>query len=192
MKKEILSLFPTPVGIYEIDIDCNEIYDKLLQFKANPHGLLDGSLSSYAEDQNILYNLTSLHKKIQICIDDYTKTTGLQSLIITGSWYNQMNLGCKVNLHRHEGSVVSGVFYVKAHNSVPLKFKSPLLPHKMNDLYDRMDCAFSSFGIHLQPKTGSLIVFPSWIEHETDNETGERCVISFNTLYKNLFFPHFT
>lgn len=192
MKKEILSLFPTPVGVYELDADCNEIYNKLSEFKANPHGLLDGSKSSYGEDGNILYEMTILHQKIQNCIDNYTETTGLQSLIVTSSWYNEMNLGCKVNLHRHEGSVVSGAFYVKAHNTVPLKFKNPLLPYKMNDLYDRMDCVFSSFGIHLQPKTGTLILFPSWIEHETDNETGERCVISFNTLYKDLFLSHFT
>ena len=26
-----------------------------------------------------------------------------------------------------------------------------------------------------------------WLEHETDAECGERCVISFNTLYKAMF-----
>jgi hypothetical protein len=36
----------------------------------------------------------------------------------------------------------------------------------------------------LTPISGQLVLFPSWLEHETAPECGERVVISFNTFYK--------
>jgi uncharacterized protein (TIGR02466 family) len=193
MSKNIMGVFPTPVGIYEINYDCQIIYENLKSFSTSPHGLLENSQSSYGQESNVLYDLrmSRLHESIQFCLDDYTSNIGLQPLVVTGSWYNKMDLGSKVNLHRHEGSVVSGVFYVLAENASPIKFKNPLYPYKMNDLYDNIDSEFSTFGIQLIPKTGNLILFPSWLEHETNEESGKRCVISFNTLYKSIFFPNF-
>ena len=114
MNKEVISLFPTPVGIYQIDIDLGLVYKNLSKFKTGPHGLLEDSNSSYDQDSSVLYDedFKDLHMKIQTCLDDYVSIVQLQPLVVTGSWYNEMNVGCKVNLHRHEGSVVSGAFYV--------------------------------------------------------------------------------
>jgi uncharacterized protein (TIGR02466 family) len=190
MNKEVISLFPTPVGIYQIDIDLGLVYKNLSKFKTGPHGLLEDSNSSYDQDSSVLYDedFKDLHMKIQTCLDDYVSIVQLQPLVVTGSWYNEMNVGCKVNLHRHEGSVVSGAFYVNTKDAVPLRFKNPLLPYKMNDLHEGMSCQFSSPGVQLPPESGNLVLFPSWLEHETDAEVGTRCVISFNTLYKRMFF----
>lgn len=190
MNKDIIRLFPTPVGIYQINIDLNSVYKKLNKFKTIPHGLLDNSNSSYGQESNILYDeeFYELKTQIDLCIDDYTTTVQLQPLVVTGSWYNKMDKECKVNLHRHEGSVISGVFYVNVDNATPLIFKNPLQPYKMNDLHEGMNSEFSSPGVQIPPETGNLILFPSWLEHETNKETGIRCVISFNTLYKSMFF----
>lgn len=187
---EVVGLFPTPVGIYELDVDVDQIYEKILTFTSRPHGLLDQSKSSFEEDGSILYDpdLKDLREQIDICIQDYTDQVCLQPIMITGSWYNQMERGCRVNLHRHEGSVVSGAFYLDVdEDTVPLRFRSPLSPYKMNDLYERFDSQFASVGVMMPPKKGTLLLFPSWLEHETDPEEGSRCVISFNTLYKRLF-----
>ena len=53
----------------------------------------------------------------------------------------------------------------------------------MNDMYARMDNQYASTGIMLKPAKGQLVLFPSWIEHETDPEQSDRCLISFNTFY---------
>lgn len=190
MNKEIVRLFPTPVGIYQLNIDLESLYERLKKFKTEPHGLLDDSKSSYNQDVSILYDedFVDLHEQIQFCLEDYTNNIRLQPLVVTGSWYNEMEDGCKVNLHRHEGSVISGAFYIKIDNAVPLRFKNPLLPYKMNDLHTSTDSEFSSPGVQFPPESGNLVLFPSWLEHETDNETGKRCVLSFNTLYKRMFF----
>ncbi|NDB30341.1 hypothetical protein EB155_11520 [archaeon] len=191
MNGEVVGLFPTPVGIYEIDIDLDLVKKKILTFTTQPHGLLDDSQSSFENDGSILYDpdLNFLKEKIESCIDDYVQNVCLQPIVITGSWYNQMKIGCRVNLHRHEGSVVSGAFYVDVDDdTVPLRFKSPLQPYKMNDLHERFENQYASVGVMLPPKKGTLLLFPSWLEHETDSETGTRCVISFNTLYRRLFY----
>lgn len=191
MNGEVVGFFPTPVGMYELDIDTVEVEETISGFKSRPHVLLDQSKSSFEEDGSILYDSSLIHlrEKIDHCLAHYTDQVGLQPLIITGSWYNQMERGCKVNLHRHEGSVVSGAFYVDVdENTVPLRFRSPLQPYKMNDLHEKFDNQFASVGMMLPPQKGMLLLFPSWLEHETDPEQGNRCVISFNTLYRRLFY----
>jgi len=153
--------------------------------------LLEDSHSSFGQDSNILNDpdLASLRSELLKCIKDYTDTTCLQELEITGSWYNEMKIGDKVTLHRHEGSVLSGAFYVKVdENSVPIRFHNPLKPYKMNDLYENFNSQYASTAVQIAPQSGSLLLFPSWLEHQTDSEMGERCVISFNTLYKSMFF----
>lgn len=190
MSENVVPLFPTPVGAYEIDVDLDFVYKKITEYTSAPHFLLEDSDSSFGQDSNILQDpyLADLRLKLLECIKDYTDTTCLQELEITGAWYNQMRKGDKVTLHRHEGSVLSGAFYVRTdENTVPLRFQSPLKPYKMNDLYENFNSQYASSGVQINVQPGNLLLFPSWLEHETDAECGERCVISFNTLYKSMF-----
>ena len=87
MSKNIMGVFPTPVGIYEINYDCQIIYENLKSFSTSPHGLLENSQSSYGQESNVLYDLrmSRLHESIQFCLDDYTSNIGLQPLVVTGS-----------------------------------------------------------------------------------------------------------
>jgi len=190
MSENVVPLFPTPVGAYEIDIDLDFVYKKITEYTSAPHFLLEESDSSFGQDSNILHDpdLAYLRLKLLECIKDYTDTTCLQELEITGAWYNQMRKGDKVTLHRHEGSVLSGAFYVRTdEDTVPLRFQNPLKPYKMNDLYDNFNSQYASSGVQINVESGTLLLFPSWLEHETGAEKGERCVISFNTLYKAMF-----
>lgn len=187
MKKQKLDLFPTLVVVYDLSfLDLMLIYKNVSEIYSGPHGLIDNSNSSYGHDFSILYqdNLEFVKNKIDECILDYVNTSGLQPISITGSWYSKMELGCRLHAHRHEGSVISGVLYVDVdNNSVPLILKSPLMPYKMNDLYEKFDNPYASSGLSLKPTKGSLVLFPSWLEHETHPEEGTRCIISFNTFY---------
>ena len=128
--------------------------------------------------------LKFLKEELDNCLQEYTQSVGLQYVEIIRSWFNTMSTGKRIKLHRHEGSVISGAFYLKVDdNSVPLKFKSPVLPSKMIDIYTRPTQYACPF-FELKPTIGQLVLFPSWLEHETDAECGERVVISFNTFYK--------
>jgi uncharacterized protein (TIGR02466 family) len=187
---ELASIFPTIVGVYKIDIDFDLVYEILKKYKSEEHILLENSKSSWNQNSNILFdeNLDYLREKIEEYLEKYSSSIGIKPLHIVESWYNEMKKGTKIITHRHEGSVVSGAFYIRAnHESVPLRFMSPLRPYKMNELYERNDTEYSTSGVQFKPEIGTLLLFPSWLEHETDPEVGTRCVISFNTLYKCLF-----
>jgi len=188
---ELLPAFPTPIGIYHIDANYDDILGVVKKYTSSPNDLLEDSKSSFDQNTNLLLDsdLLFLRKEILTHVNHYTNSTGLQELEIAGSWYNKMELGKKVKQHRHEGSVISGAFYIDVdEETVPILFHSPLKPYKMNDLYERFDNQYASSGIKLNPKLGTLFLFPSWLEHETDAEVSSRCVISFNTFYKSMFF----
>tara|TARA_R100000773_G_scaffold37527_1_gene32609 strand:+ start:53 stop:637 length:585 start_codon:yes stop_codon:yes gene_type:complete len=189
MKKppEHLDLFPIPVGKYDLSfLDLDKISEIIKQVKVEPHDLLGDSDSSYGTEFSILYydQLKFLKEEVDNCLQEYTQRVGLEEVDIIRSWYNNMSTGKSIKLHRHEGSVISGAFYLKVNdNSVPLRFKSPVLPSKMIDMFitpTQYACPY----FDLKPTIGQLVLFPSWLEHETAAECGERMVISFNTFYK--------
>lgn len=184
---EHLDLFSTPVSKYDLSfLDLDKIFKIIKQVKVVPHDLLGESDSSYGSEFTILYDdqLKVLKEELDNCLQDYTQRVGLQDVEIVRSWYNNMKTGERIKLHRHEGSVVSGVFYTKVDDkSVPLKFRSPILSHKMIDMYitpTQYGCPF----FDNKPTNGQVILFPGWLEHEAEPECGERVVISFNTFYK--------
>ena len=184
---EHLDLFPTPVSKYNLSfLDLDKIFKIIKQIRVEPHGLIGNSDSSYNSEFTILYDdqLSFLKKQLDSCLQEYTNRVGLQDVEITNSWFNNMTTGKGVKIHRHEGSVISGAFYIKVdYNSVPLRFKSPLYPYQMISIF-KTPTQYVCPDYDLKPINGQLVLFPSWLEHETDAECGERVVISFNTFYK--------
>ena len=182
-----LNVFPTPIGVYELGVDLDLVKEVLDEYESAPFGVIEGSQSSYHLGSSVLHdpNLRFLKDKINASIEDYRKVTCLEPLVINLSWYNLMDIGRRVKLHRHEASVISGAFYVDLDGySSPIRFKNPLLPYKMNELFENMNSEYANTGVVLTPKKSTLLLFPSWLEHETFPEDGKRCVISFNTFHK--------
>jgi uncharacterized protein (TIGR02466 family) len=87
--------------------------------------------------------------------------------------------------HRHENSEVSGVYYPKADaQSAALTLHSPLEPLQMASRHElfKPGSQWSETERLMPPRTGNLILFPSWLEHavEVQREFGERIAISVN------------
>ena len=153
-------------------------------YQISSHELLNGSKSSYGlTDDKFLYDkrLKSLLEEIYSKLDDYTREISLMPVDISSSWFNEMDDGGNVKLHRHEGSVISGALYFNlSNNPSPISFKNPLIPYKMMELYT----GNSNYHQTIDVFEGLLILFPSWLEHETLPQSGKRCVISFNTIHQ--------
>ena len=183
---EHLDLFPTPVSKYDLSfLDLDKIFKIIKQVKVEPHNLIGNSDSSYGSEFSILYDqLNFLKEELENCLQEYTQRVGLKDVEIVNSWFNNMTTGKSIKIHRHEGSVISGAFYIKVDDkSVPLRFKSPLYPYQMLSIF-KTPTQYVCPDYDLKPTNGQLVLFPSWLEHETDAECGERVVISFNTFYK--------
>ena len=105
-------------------------------------------------------------------------------------WVNINGKGDFNLVHDHKGligeTLWSGVFYVDVpKNSGSIMFMDPrigLMSDANHMLYD------GTYGFELQPQSGQLILFPSWLRHYVlpNNQSLERISIAFNVNGKPL------
>jgi hypothetical protein len=87
---------------------------------------------------------------------------------------NHTNIG----LHQHQGSLISGVFYVYC-NSGQLRLHDPRVnaqrgyPNSLQDYFKPKV---------IEPKTGDIVIFPSFLQHEVANNTSKepRIILPFD------------
>lgn len=134
---------------------------KILQStQTREHGLVGDGISSYNYGMPILEYPELIGLKT--IIQKYLKEYHPKPLKIINSWFNTMNVGDELKIHKHEESIVSGAFYINVgDNSVPLIFSTE----------------------QVKSKNGLLVLFPSEMEHYTEPEREQRTVMSFNTEY---------
>lgn len=189
-KYDAYGLFPSLVMVF--DLSDNEHMPTVLHVvektKTHAHRIMHNSESTYDESMgNNWLDLPALAKfreTCMLCVKEFTRTYGLADLQITNSWMNRVGVGGAVKPHRHEMSVVSAAFYpVADEGSVGLTLKSPLLPLRMNE-FNLQETLYNSYDQKMPCKAGTLILFPSWLEHFTEENTTEnRVTVSFNTTY---------
>jgi uncharacterized protein (TIGR02466 family) len=81
--------------------------------------------------------------------------------------------------HSHPMSTISGTYYIRANEFAGnLIFHDPN-PHTNMTVFNTNNRNLALFGI--KPKKGLLVLFPSWLEHESLPSPERR-------LYKNKFF----
>tara|TARA_B100001094_G_C17922456_1_gene666614 strand:- start:172 stop:750 length:579 start_codon:yes stop_codon:yes gene_type:complete len=186
IRKKELDLFSTPVSLYDLsDLNLESIAEYVESVDKEEFHLLDIGKSDYKLNPHFLNHpdLLELKESIENCIDDYSIRMGITPLKISGSWSNITDVGGRLELHRHECSIVSGVFYPQVNIPVtPLLLKNPIWQYKMSEEYDfTIQSQYPSFFDLIHISSGMLVLFPSWLEHKTDKEIGRRLCISFNT-----------
>ena len=191
MNTEIISLFPTLVMAVHDFItkdQCNDIveYCKSKNLKANT--VFIGDAVSSHEGEGLITDLFDISLNVKSCenifnhtehlIQNYTQECGYHGTHIVNSWINIQKKGSVLIEHAHPQSSVSGVLYLKVDElSSNLFFKTPnpFVYYSMMTQKHKIETVV--------PKTGSLILFPSWLVHgsnQTENQSEERIVLSFN------------
>ena len=188
IRKEELNLFPTPISLYDLshldmDIISNVIEDTPKdKFKLIDNGKTDFNTNSFILNHPDLFDLKD---SIEECLYDYSMRLGTANIVIYNSRSSITEIGGRLELHRHEGFVVSGVFYPKVDVPLsPLVVRSPILQNQMFEIYSsKIDAQYKQHHNNIFPHSGMLVLFPSWLEHKTDVEIGRRTIISFNGTY---------
>tara|TARA_B100001029_G_scaffold48958_1_gene39019 strand:- start:78 stop:677 length:600 start_codon:yes stop_codon:yes gene_type:complete len=188
IQKEELDLFPTPVSLYDLShLDIDVITEVIENTPKEEFYLVDGGKTDFNVDCYILDdpNLINLRTSIEDCLDDYSIRLGVDNIVIQNSWSSITEVGGRLELHRHEGCVVSGVFYPKLNEPIsPLIVKSPISQNQMFEIYNPESNVQNRHHYNtIVPQSGMLVLFPSWLEHKTDVEVGRRNIISFNGIY---------
>jgi uncharacterized protein (TIGR02466 family) len=97
------------------------------------------------------------------------------------SWVNLHDRGGFNFLHMHEGSLLSGSFYLEVPaGSGALTFRDPR-PGVLHSMI-KGSVPNGHADIHLTPSTGLLVLFPCWMEHYVEPHEGDepRICIAFN------------
>tara|TARA_B100001564_G_scaffold212300_1_gene178622 strand:- start:3650 stop:4210 length:561 start_codon:yes stop_codon:yes gene_type:complete len=136
---------------------------------------------------------THLHEKeeysffydwVNACLENYYHTYRLntEGLRVNLSW---ANVSPKMNEHRphvHPNSWLSGIYYCTP-NTPPTYFDTPL-PHSRHGIVVQSESKLAQNVWQCPSDIGTLILFPSWLEHFTMPSTysGTRMTISINVM----------
>jgi uncharacterized protein (TIGR02466 family) len=190
-------LFPTPVFKYEnflTEDECSQVVSSLDDTYFYKYAALTGEAKTsftnvevhFSEiakcDNNIIEKIT---QQFDLAIFEYCHTTGYAPSKLSNVWFSKQYKGSRLIRHSHGGSVLSGVLYLKVdENSSDIFFYSPNPFTHYSTVTKNTE--YTEPKVRFKPKVGDVLVFPSWLEHGSDesiNNSDERVILSFNTVY---------
>jgi uncharacterized protein (TIGR02466 family) len=127
---------------------------------------------------------SSLNHEIRAACNGALREMGQEKLAFSlQSWINMHDRGGFNFLHMHEGSLLSGTFYI----SVPpgagqFVFRDPR-PGVLNGSI-KGGVPNGHADVHLTPSAGLMVLFPCWMEHyvEPHESDAPRIAIGFNAI----------
>jgi hypothetical protein len=192
MTKTIVPLFSVPI-LYQLDsgrrLTSAEL--EIIELAAR-----ESVPNNFSKNRNIL-NLPGLEKLRAFCqnaINEYAveicKVT--DEFYITNSWATKNLNSVEHFKHAHPNSIFSGVFYFQAEeNAAPMTVhcKSPIFKNFALEYHYAEYSMLNSNNWSFPVQTGSLIVFPSWLEHGSpeNKSTAPRQLIGFNSFVRGQF-----
>ena len=185
-------LFPEPVYFTTLERELTKGELKAIDTQQTLTYKNVGNRTS--EDTYVLNNkaFKNLKKDLSTKVMDYFDqiicTDNAITPYITQSWLNYTKTNEFHHMHQHPNSLVSGVFYVAADDTVDkIVFRKPdsgPQPHiKLNIAkYNMFNCERSFYMV----KTGDLVLFPSHLSHGVDQkkDANTRISLSFNVFFK--------
>lgn len=129
----------------------------------------------------------NLYKKLSTHLKSVVEEINF-SLTLRNFWININRENCYNIPHRHPGSTMSAVLYLKSNEkSGNIVFENPTMAHSypINDLNSMF---FGSWEI--SPKQGRFIIFPSYLSHSVipNQDDDTRISIAFNFIDKDVNF----
>ena len=109
-----------------------------------------------------------------------------QPLIITGCWANVNAPGTGHRLHSHRNNYLSGAYYVQAQDGADsINFYDPKAQAGVMRPATSQPTEYNTEVAMVRVATGSLILFPAWLQHAVDvnRSRGTRVSMSFNLMF---------
>ena len=128
------------------------------------------------------------------CVDKAAKSVlrflriGYNAVEITGCWATVLGKGAVHRAHSHPNNFLSGVYYVRTHPGADtISFHDPrnqtgIIRPPVVELTDE-----NTDLVVLSVKNGTLLIFPSYLQHSVDTNMSEeeRISISFNIMFSS-------
>ena len=196
VKYTLTNLFPSPVHIFDTD-GFDEFKNNLIDYayklrEEDPKGF---KISNRHGWQSKGFDLTDmndlLHGTILQGLSSFSSVKNTTEMRAS-AWVNINSPGAYNRLHSHPNSHLSGVMWIKSPKDCGvISFDKPNVHHSYTDInsYNQefKDQFFVYHAYWLPPIEGRMIIFPSHLQHEVEeNKSNEdRISVSFNVTLTN-------
>ncbi|GAB2580094.1 hypothetical protein GCM10027034_08770 [Ramlibacter solisilvae] len=186
-------MFPTLVWRFELKADFRDAMDAKLvpllgQLRRDRPALAAGQ--GWQSEQ-------TLHARPELqdlcaCVSHVARSIlrfwriGYDALEITGCWATVLAEGAMHRAHTHPNNVLSGVYYLRTPPGADtINFHDPRIQARVIRPPVVELTAENTDQVVVRVSQGTLLMFPSWLEHSVDASTSgqERISISFNLMY---------
>ena len=193
-KVEITSIFSVPICEHHYDDDLGDLEEECIRRSTLDSGRVVSNSGGWQSNAitsdddffsefilEIEEQANNFAKELEIC-----QKVKLSNLWININGYKDYN-----RRHNHPESIISGVFYVKVPDkSSKLRFFNPSVDLMVRDWNLNVDLKcnkYTSSIWEIFPEDGKLLLFPSWLDHEVDQNLSQekRISISFNLIGEN-------
>lgn len=192
MNEKIVPLFSVPV-LYRYESDRTLSREEKLILDSLE---VDDSKNKLSVDRYVLNSsgLEDLKKFCQDSIDYYSREIIQISdkFVITNSWTTSNTTGISHDIHSHPNSIISGIFYFEADNDASqfvLVNDSPVFKEFAFQYHYTGYSYLNSKSWGFPVKTGTLIIFPSWVKHGSGENLSNspRRLLGFNSFVRGKF-----
>ena len=190
---KVYPAFTNFIAIDNITIDPKPIENFCYELQKNDRGRIISNLGGWQSNDIKLGDiLPQLFYEVKERVDElhfYFEFKDELVSTIDNCWVNINKNGDSNAVHDHGQGLFSGVYYVKSEkDSGDIVLRTPVAAHSYAITQDfiKTNNPFNSSIQRFTPKTGDLVLFPSWILHYVEpNLSGEdRISIAFNTYLK--------
>ena len=192
---DVIPMFPTLVWKIQLKSELHEAIDaKILAALARTRREAPGLAPGHGwQSDRTLHELEEFRDLIS-CINNAVKSVlrflrvGYDAFEITGCWANVLARGAAHKAHSHPNNFLSGVYYLRTHPGTDtINFHDPrnqtgiIRPPVVELTADNIDQVVG------RVKNGTLLIFPSYLQHSVDANMSEdeRISISFNLMFSS-------
>lgn len=190
---DVISMFPTLVWKVQIKSELRDaiavkILAALADIRQDAPELMPGQ--GWQSEQT-LHTLDALADLVP-CINKTAKTVlrflkiGYDTIEITGCWANVLAQGAAHKSHSHPNNFLSGVYYVQTQPGTDtINFHDPRIQTGIIRPPVVELTAGNTDQVVVKVRDGTLLIFPSFLQHSVDTNTSdrERISISFNIMF---------
>ncbi len=192
---DVIPMFPTLVWKVQLRGKLHEAIDaRILAALAGKRRDAPELASSQGwQSDQTLHELEDFRDLVS-CVNSMAKRVlrflriGYDAFEITGCWANVLAKGAAHRAHSHPNNFLSGVYYVRTHPATDtINFHDPrnqtgiIRPPVVELTAENTDQVVVSV------KAGTLLIFPSYLQHSVDTNLSEqeRISISFNIMFSS-------
>ncbi len=192
---DVIPMFPTLVWKILVQVELRnamsaKILEALQEIRRDLPGLAPGQ--GWQSEQ-------TLHQREEFedlisCVNTAAKSIlrflriGYDPIEITGCWANVLAKSAAHKAHSHPNNFLSGVYYVRTHAGTDtINFHDPRSQARVIRPPVAELTAENTDQVVVRVTDGTLLIFPSYLEHSVDTNTSEeeRISISFNIMFSS-------